>query len=56
MFRYADSYDSEPREDDGDQVDDMDIALDVVDEFDGQHVDTEGWRFLSQSNIYQGYP
>ena len=43
MFRYANPYDFEPRVAEGDQVDYMDI----VDEFDGQDVETEGWRLNS---------
>ena len=30
-----------------DQVDDMEIVIDVVDEFDGQDVETEDWRLNS---------
>ena len=40
----------------GDQVTGMNIVLDVVDEFDGQIMETEGWHFFSKSNTYQGYP
>ena len=40
----------------GDQLDVMDIVLVVVDEFNGQYVVTEGWRFVSKSNTHQGYP
>ena len=40
----------------GDPMDGMDIVLDVVDKFDGEDVETGGWRFLSKSNTYQGYP
>ena len=47
MFRYANPYDFELRVAEGDQVDYMDIVLGVVDEFDGQDVETEGWRLYS---------
>ena len=46
MFRYANPYDFEPRVTEGDQVDYMDIVQ-GVDEFDGQDVETEGWRLKS---------
>ena len=46
MFRYANPYDFEPRVAEGDQVDYMDIVQ-GVDEFDGQDVETEGWRLNS---------
>ena len=56
MFRYANHYGFELRVIEGDQVGGMDIVLDVGDEFGGQDVEMEGWRFLSKSNTYQGYP
>ena len=46
MFRYANPYDFEPKVAEGDQVDYMDIVQ-GVDEFDGQDVETEGWRLNS---------
>ena len=46
MFRYANPYDFEARVAEGDQVDYMDIVQ-GVDEFDGQDVETEGWRLNS---------
>ena len=46
MFRYANPYDFEPSVAEGDQVDYMDIVQ-GVDEFDGQDVETEGWRLNS---------
>ena len=48
MFRHANHYGFELRVIEGDQEDGMDIVLDVVDEFNGQDVETEGWRFLSK--------
>ena len=56
MFMYANPYGVEPRVTEGDQVDGMDIVLDMGDEFDGQDVKTESWRFLSKPNTYQEYP
>ena len=42
MFRYANSYDIESRVAMCNTENNMDIAVDVVDEFDGQYVKTEG--------------
>ena len=42
MFRYANSYDIESRVTMCNTENNMDIAVDVVDEFDGQYVKTEG--------------
>ena len=47
MFRYADPYDFEPRVAEDSQVVGMNITLDENDEFDGQDVQTEGWRLCS---------
>ena len=56
MFRYANPHDFETGGAEGGQVDDKEIILDMVDEFDGKDVGIEDWRLLSRSNIYQGYP
>ena len=50
MFRYANPYDSVPRVAESDQVlDGINIVLDVMDESDGQDVETGLAFFLSQT-------
>ena len=52
MLRYVNSFDFEPRMAEGDQVDDMDIVLGKVNEFDAKDVETEGWCFSDASNCF----